>query len=185
MYKEYEKKLIEKFTKSLAFLQRDLNGIRTGRANINLLEPVLVNIYGNRVPISQLATLSTPDARTISIHVWDKSMVKSIVKAIAEANLGLTPISDQQLIRITIPILSEERRKELVQIIYRYGSNYKVTLRNLRREAIDFLKKSKNDNLISKDDLYYFSEEVQKLTDKFSVKIDSYVLDKEKEILLK
>ncbi len=175
--------LAEKMDKALAVLDKELRGLRTGRASTNLLDPVVVEVYGSKMPISQVGTLSTPDAKTITVQVWDKAMVKTVEKAIADANLGLNPSSDGQLIRMALPILSQERRKELVKIAHKYAENTKVALRNIRRDGMDTLKKMKKDNEISKDEHHNFSEEIQKLTDDFVAKIDANTKQKEQEIL--
>lgn len=177
------KELTDKMEKAIAILDKELKGLRTGRASINLLDPVVVEAYGSRMPISQVGTVSTPDAKTITVQVWDKGMVKSVEKAIAEANLGLNPSSDGQLIRMNLPIISEERRKELVKIAAKYGENTKVALRNIRRDGMDHLKKMEKDNQISKDEHHQYSEEIQKLTDDFITKADNLVKSREQEIL--
>jgi ribosome recycling factor len=178
-----KQELSEKMDKALVVLDKDLSGLRTGRASTNLLDPVVVEVYGSRMPISQVGTLSTPDAKTITVQVWDKAMVKTVEKAIADANLGLNPSSDGQLIRMALPILSEERRKELVKIAHKYAENTKVALRNIRRDGMDTLKKMEKDNEISKDEHHNFSEEIQKLTDDFITKVDANTKQKEQEIL--
>lgn len=177
------KELQSKMDNSLKILDHELKGLRTGRASVNLLDPVLVEAYGNKMPLSQVASLSTPDARTITVQVWDKSMVKAVEKAIIDANLGLNPSSDGQLVRITIPLLTEERRKELVKFAYKYGENTKIALRNIRRDGNEDLKKLEKDNSITKDEYHNLSEEIQKLTDEYSNKVDLHVKQKEQEIL--
>ena len=178
-----KQELTVKMDKALAVLDKEFKGLRTGRASINLLDPVVVDVYGSRMPISQISTVSTPDAKTITVQVWDKSMVKSVEKAIVEANLGLNPGSDGQVIRMTLPPLSEERRKELVKVSSKYGENTKISLRNIRRDGMDGLKRMEKNKMISKDELHEFSDEVQKLTDEFIKKIDQVVKVKEAEIL--
>ncbi len=172
-----------KMENSIKVLDNELKGLRTGRASVNLLDPVMVEAYGSRMPISQVATISTPDARVISVQVWDKSMVKAVEKAITEANLGLNPASDGQLIRLPIPLLSEERRKELVKLSHKYGENTKIALRNVRRDGMDILKKMEKDGSITEDEYHSFSEEIQKLTDDFVSKIDNQIKAKEQDIL--
>ena len=135
------------------------------------------------MPISQVATVSTPDAKTITVQVWDKTMVKAVEKAITEANLGLNPSSDGQLVRMSLPPLTEERRKELVKLAHKYGENTKVSLRNIRRDGNEELKKLEKNSEISKDEHHNLSDDIQKLTDEFSNKIDSYIKQKEQEIL--
>jgi ribosome recycling factor len=164
-------------------LDNDLKGLRTGRATANLLDPVHVESYGSRVPLSQVATVSVADARTISVQVWDKGMLKTVEKAIVEASLGVTPIADGNSIRIPIPPLTEERRKELVKIGGKYGENAKISIRNIRRDAMDDLKKLEKDSKISKDEHHSCSDDVQKVTDDYSGKIDSKVKQKEQEIM--
>ncbi len=178
-----ETKIETKMDSSLKILDHELTGLRTGRSSINLLDPIQIEAYGSKMPLSQVASLSTPDARTITVQVWDKSMVKIVEKAIVESNLGLTPLSDGQLIRITIPFLTEERRKELVKFAYKYGENAKIALRNIRRDGNEELKKLEKDNLITKDEHHNLSAEIQKLTDDYSNKIDGQVKQKEQEIL--
>ncbi|MDN3031270.1 MAG: ribosome recycling factor [Candidatus Tisiphia sp.] len=177
------KELQSKMDSSLKILDHELKGLRTGRASVNLLDPVLVEAYGDKMPLSQVASLSTPDAKTITVQVWDKSMIKAVEKAITDANLGLNPSSDGQLVRITIPLLTEERRKELVKFAHKYGENTKIALRNIRRDSNEELKKSEKDNIITKDEHHNFSEEIQKLTDEYSNKVDSHVKQKEQEIM--
>lgn len=183
MDKNIHKGLQTRMDKTMATLDHELKGLRTGRSSVNLLDPVQVEAYGSRMPLSQVASLSTPDARTITVQVWDNSMVKSVEKAIVDANLGLNPSSDGQLIRITIPLLTEDRRKELVKFAHKYGENTKVALRNIRRVGNEELKKLEKDTLISKDEHHNMSEEIQKLTDEYSRKVDQHVKDKEQEIM--
>lgn len=175
--------LNDKMDKALAVLARELSGLRTGRASVNLLDPVVVEVYGSKMPISQVATVSTPDATTLSVQVWDSQMTKTVEKAIADANLGVNPSASGQVIRIAIPPLSEERRKDLVKLAHKYGENCKVALRNIRRDGMDTLKKMEKDNEISEDEHHEQSEEVQKLTDDFTVKVDEVIKRKEQEIL--
>lgn len=168
---------------TLKVLDNELKGLRTGRASINLLDPVVVEAYGSRIPLSQVATVSTPDARTISVQVWDKTMVKAVEKGITEANLGLNPSSEGQLIRLPIPALNEERRKDLVKLAHKYGENTKIAIRNVRRDGMETLKKMEKDNIIAKDEHRSLSEDIQKLTDDFTSKIDVLVKQKEQEVL--
>ncbi|WP_341758656.1 ribosome recycling factor [Candidatus Tisiphia endosymbiont of Ditula angustiorana] len=177
------KELQSKMDSSIRVLDHELKGLRTSRASVNLLDPVLVEAYGDKVPLSQVASLSTPDARTITVQVWDKSIVKFVEKAIVDTNLGLNPSSDGQLIRITIPLLTEERRKELVKFAHKYGENTKIALRNIRRDGNEDLKKLEKDSIITEDEQHNLSEEIQKLTDEYSNKVDLHVKQKEQEIL--
>lgn len=178
-----KKALTEKMEKALSVLDKECSGLRTGRASTHLLDPVVVEMYGSKMPLSQVGTISTPDAKTITVQVWDKEMLKTVEKAIADANLGVNPMSDGQLIRMNLPPISEERRKELVKLAHKYGEGTKVALRNIRRDGMDALKKMEKDNAISKDEHHQHSEEIQKLTDDFSKRVDSFVETKEKEIL--
>jgi ribosome recycling factor len=183
MDKLLQQELTEKMDKTLAVLDKELRGLRTGRASVNLLDPVVIEAYGSKMPISQVGTVSTPDAKTISVQVWDKSMVKTVEKAIADANLGLNPSSDGQLIRMSLPIISQERRKELVKLAHKYGENTKVAMRNIRRDGMDSLKKMEKDHNLSKDDIHDHGEEIQKLTDDFISKVDVIIRSREEEIL--
>lgn len=168
---------------ALKVLDNELKGLRTGRASINLLDPVVVDAYGSKLPLSQVATVSTPDARTINVQVWDKGMIKAVEKGIVDCNLGLNPMADGQIIRIPIPPLNEERRKDLVKLAHKYGENTKIAVRNVRRDGNEELKKLEKDNIIAKDEHHTLAEEIQKLTDDFISKIDSSIKQKEQEIL--
>lgn len=172
-----------KMEKSLEALRKELGRVRTGRASLTLLEGVRVNYYGVPTPLPQVASLSIPESRTISIQPWDSKMVPEIEKAIQKSDLGLTPVSDGKIIRINIPPLSEERRKELVKIIKRMEEECKVAMRNIRREANDQLKTAKKEKNISEDEQFKYQEEVQKIMDKSIAKAEEIVKTKEKEIL--
>ena len=148
-----------------------------------LLDGIMVEAYGSPTPLAQVGTVSVPDARTLSVSVWDRGLAKAVEKAIMESDLGLNPASDGQLIRIPIPPLSEERRKELTKVAGKYSENSKVAVRNIRRDAMDEIKKLKKDNAISEDDEKRFENEVQKLTDEAIKKIDTLLASKEKDIL--
>ncbi|MFI4984204.1 MAG: ribosome recycling factor [Rickettsiales bacterium] len=168
---------------SIHSLKHSLNGLRTGRASVALLDPVRVEAYGSPTPISQVGTVSTPEAQMITVQVWDGGLVQSVIKAINEAGLGLNPMPDGQLIRIPIPQLSEERRKELSKKGHEYGENAKISIRNIRRDGMDAFKKLEKDKKISEDESRDHSEEVQKATDDFIKKVDQVVAEKQKEIL--
>jgi len=183
MDQNLKKELSDKMTKAMDMLDREFSGLRTGRASTHLLDPVVVEVYGSKMPISQVGTVSTPDAKTITVQVWDKAMVKTVEKAIADANLGVNPSSDGQLIRMNLPPLSEERRKDLVKLAHKYGENTKIALRNVRRDGMDKLKLMEKGNNISKDEHHSHSEEVQKITDEFISKVDTNVKSKESEII--
>lgn len=169
--------------KTIDSLRNEFGGLRAGRAHASLLDGIMVDAYGSMTPIAQLGTISVPDARTLSISVWDRSLAKAVDKALRESDLGLNPASDGQLIRIPIPPLSEERRKELVKIASKYAEQNKVAIRNIRRDGLDGVKKLKKDNLISEDEEKRFENEVQKLTDEAIKKIDEMFAQKEKDIL--
>lgn len=175
--------LESKMNKSIASLDHDLSGLRTGRASINLLDRVIVEAYGDRMQISQIGSISVPEPRLINIQVWDKALVKAVEKAIINSNLGLTPSSDGQLVRIPLPNLSEERRNELAKLAHKYGENAKIALRNVRREGIDFAKKFEKDGDISEDEMHDLTDKLQKLTDKYINTIQEKVESKEKDIL--
>ncbi len=169
--------------KTIDSLKSDFGGLRAGRAHASLLDGIMVEAYGSLTPISQVGTVSVPDARTLSVSVWDKSLAKSVEKALRESDLGLNPVSDGNLIRIPIPPLSEERRKELVKVAGKYAEQNKVALRNIRRDALDEVKKLKKDNLISEDEEKRAENEIQKLTDDAVKKVDELQALKEKDIM--
>ncbi len=182
-FNEIKKDTAERMEKTLETLRGDFGGLRAGRAHASLLDNVMIEAYGNLTPIAQVGTISVPDARTLSISVWDKSLAKAVEKALRESDLGLNPVSDGQLIRIPIPPLSEERRKELVKVAGKYAEQTKVAIRNIRRDALDDVKKLKKDNLISEDDEKRYGNEIQKMTDDSIKKIDEMLAQKEKDIL--
>lgn len=163
-------------------LKKEFAGLRTGRASTHLLDPVHVMIYGSRMPLSQCATVSTPDAKTISVQVWDKSAVKAVEKAISEANLGLTPKSDGSLIRLSVPPLSGDRRGELAKLAHKYAEGGRIAVRNVRRDGMDLLKKLEKDSKMTEDDGRKNGTKVQELTDKLIKEIDQLVAAKETEI---
>lgn len=167
--------------RTIQALKKDLNSVSTGRANPNLLDAVRVEAYGNFVPLNQISNVSIPDASTISIQPWDKSMVNPIEKAIVNANLGFTPRVDGMVIRVNVPKLSEERRKELVKLIKKYAEDKKISIRNDRRDALDTVKRQKAS--FSEDDAKKFETKVQTLTDDYVKKIDEMTSEKEKDIL--
>lgn len=164
-------------------LKNDLAGLRTGRASASLLDPVMVDAYGQKMPISQVGTVNVPEARMVSVQVWDKSMVPAVEKAIRESGLGLNPVVDGQNLRIPLPELNEERRKELVKIAHSYGENAKVAIRHVRRDGMEDIKKAEKDGEIGKDDAHTMSEKVQKMTDDMVASVDTVVAQKETEIL--
>jgi ribosome recycling factor len=168
---------------ALSVLKTELNGLRTGRASAHLLDPIHVEAYGQNMALNQLATVSIPQPRMISVQVWDRSMVNAVEKAIMAANLGLTPSSEGQVIHLRIPELNEERRKELVKVAHKYAETAKVAVRHQRRDVIDALKKMEKDHQISQDDHKRMDTEVQKTTDQAILDIDHLLSAKEKEIM--
>ena len=168
---------------ALTALHSDLKGLRTGRASASLLDRVVVEVYGSKMPLNQVATVNVPEARLITVQVWDKSNAATVEKAISSAGLGLNPMADGQLIRVPIPDLSEERRKELVKIAHQYAEKAKIAIRNVRRDGMDSLKKFEKDNHISEDEHRTHSDEIQKLTDDFVKQAEEAVTHKEKDIL--
>ena len=172
----------EKMEKTLHFLETDLSRIRAGKANIHILDGIVVEYYGNPVPLAQVSNISTPDPKTISIQPWDRKMIDPIEKAIMGSNLGITPVNNGELIRINIPMVTEERRKELVKQVKHEGETAKVSVRNARRDANDELKKMHKDGL-PEDEMKMGELEIQKITDHHSAKIEKVIEVKEKEIL--
>ena len=182
-YNSLKSDTLERMEKTVEALRTDFGGLRAGRAHASLLDGILVEAYGSMSPISQLGTVSVPDARTLSISVWDKGLAKNVEKALRESDLGLNPMSDGQLIRIPIPPLSEERRKELVKIAGKYAEQSKIAIRNIRRDAMDEVKKMKKDSLISEDDEKKYNNDIQKWTDDAIKKIDEQLSAKEQDIM--
>jgi ribosome recycling factor len=166
-------------------LKHDLGGLRTGRASISLLEPVHVEVYGANMPLNQIATISVPEPRMLSVQVWDRSNVGPVEKAIRSAGLGLNPISEGQTLRLPIPDLTEERRKELAKLASQYAEKAKIAVRNVRRDGMDGLKADEKKHEISEDERKRLETEVQKLTDETIAEIDATATAKEKEILQK
>jgi len=164
-------------------LKTELSGLRTGRASAHLLDPVMVEAYGAQMPLNQVATVSVPEPRLISVNVWDRSLVHPVEKAIVNSNLGLSPATEGQTIRLRIPELNEERRKELVKVAHKYAETARVAVRHVRRDAMDVIKKLEKEHKISKDDHDRFSGEIQKATDAGISEIDHMLAAKEKEIL--
>jgi ribosome recycling factor len=161
----------------------DLASLRTGRASANVLDPIQVEAYGARQPLNQLATVSVPEARLLSVQVWDRSMVAAVEKAIRESDLGLNPQTDGQVLRIRIPELNEQRRKEMVKVAHKYAEESKIAVRHVRRDGIDLIKKLEKDGHLTKDDVTRESDQVQKATDQHIAEIDQALAAKEKEIL--
>ena len=164
-------------------LRHELNGLRTGRASASLIEPVHVEAYGQSMPITQVATISVPEPRLIAVQVWDKAMVGACERAIRDANLGLSPTTEGQVLRIRIPELNEQRRKELVKVAHKYAEESRVAVRHVRRDGIDILKQLLKDKAISEDDEKRQAGEVQKVTDQAIGEVDQVLAAKEKEIM--
>ena len=164
-------------------LKHDLSGLRTGRANTTLLDPITVEVYGSHMPLNQVATISIPEPRMIAIQVWDKAMVIAVDKAIRAANLGLTPTVEGQILRVRMPELNEQRRKELVKVAHKYAEESRVAIRHIRRDGLDILKKQLKGKVIGEDDEKRHETEVQKATDAAIVEVDQVLATKEKEIM--
>jgi ribosome recycling factor len=180
---ELIEQLKKKMDSSLDILKKDFQALRTGRASTALLDHVTVDAYGSQMPISQLGTISAPEPRMLSIQIWDHSMIKSVEKALMEANLGLNPLVEGQLIRLPLPDLSEERRRELTKVAAKYSEATKISIRNVRRDGMDTLKDMEKKSEITEDEHHRFSEEVQELTDKYIKIIDELYGQKEKDIM--
>jgi ribosome recycling factor len=164
-------------------LHQEFGGLRTGRASISLLEPITVDAYGSEMPMNQVGTIGVPEPRMLTVQVWDKTMVKAVEKAIMESGLGLNPSSDGQLVRIPIPALTEERRTELSKVAGKYAEEARIAVRNVRRHAMDELKREEKDGEISEDAHHEYHQEIQDLTDTFVNKIDDTLSHKEQEIM--
>ncbi|MBW2590086.1 MAG: ribosome recycling factor [Deltaproteobacteria bacterium] len=169
--------------KSIDALKNEFNRVRTGRASLTILDGIRVDYYGTLTPLNQMATLAVPESRLITIQPWDVSVIKEVEKAILKSDLGLTPSNDGKIIRISIPPLTEERRKELVKVINKISEDHKIAVRNIRRDSNELLKGLKKDSDISEDDAFKAQDQVQKITDEYIKLIDDVNKDKEKEIL--
>ncbi|MEZ5695289.1 MAG: ribosome recycling factor [Sphingomonadaceae bacterium] len=181
---KYDKADIERrMAGAVESLKSDLGGLRTGRANVTLLDPVVCEVYGAMMPLNQVATVSAPEPRMLSVQVWDKSNMTAVEKGIAKAGLGLNPMIDGQNIRLPIPDLTEERRKELAKLAGQYAEKAKIAIRNVRRDGMEMLKDDEKKKEISEDDRKRLEDEVQKLTDKYVAETDDAAAAKEKEIL--
>ena len=173
----------ENMESALTALQREFKRVRTGRATTSLLDGIRVDAYQSMMPLSQVATLSAPESRLLMIQPWDVTLLSQIEKAIMKSDLGLTPMSDGKVIRISIPVLTEERRKELVKLVRKMAEDCRVSVRNARRDANEMLKDLKKEGELSEDDAFRAQEEVQKLTDDHIKKVDEMVKEKEKEVM--
>ena len=168
---------------ALSFFEKEVSSIRTSRASATMLDNIQVDSYGIKTPVNQLGNISIPDSNLITIQVWDANLIKPIEKALIESNFGLNPQTDGQLIRLPIPKLSEERRNELAKVVSQYGENSKITIRNIRREIMDSIKKEEKDKKISQDEMKKKYSDVQKITDEYISKIDLITSKKQTEIL--
>jgi len=169
--------------KVIEALKKELKRVRTGRASLSLLDGIKVDYYGTLTPLNQIATLAAPESRLITIQPWDTTVIKEIEKAVLKSDLGLTPSNDGKIIRIAIPPLTEQRRKELVKVVHKISEEYKVSVRNLRRDANELIKDIKKDGKISEDDAFKSQEKIQKITDEHISLVDACYKEKEKEIL--
>ena len=183
MIAELKKVTEQKMVKSLEALKNDLAKVRTGRAHTGILDHVMVDYYGTPTPINQVANVTLIDARTIGVQPWEKPMVAKVEKAIRDAELGLNPATQGDLVRVPMPVLTEERRKEMIKVVKGEGENAKVAIRNLRRDANNGLKEAVKAKEISEDDERRAQDDIQKLTDKFVADVDKLLVDKEKELL--
>jgi ribosome recycling factor len=168
---------------AIQVLKTELGGLRTGRASSGMLDPVQVEVYGTHMPLNQVATISVPEPRLLSVQVWDKSNVHAVEKAIINSNLGLSPATEGQVLRLRIPELNEDRRKEMVKVAHKYAEAARVAIRHVRRDALDLLKKLEKEGKVSEDDHTRMSGEVQKATDQIITEVDQTLAAKEKEIM--
>ena len=177
------KELKRRMDGAVSAFKSDIASLRTGRASANILDPVTLEAYGSRVPLNQVANITVPEPRMLSVSVWDKSMVGAVERGIRESNLGLNPIIDGQNLRIPLPELNEERRRSLVKVSHDYAEKAKVAIRHVRRDAMDQIKKHAHDSGVTEDDVKQSEKDLQKYTDDYSAKIDGHVSTKEKEIM--
>lgn len=183
MITDYMTQMDARMNGAIEALKRDFNSLRTGRASTALLDHVMVEAYGSSMPLSQVGTISVPESRMLSVQVWDKTMIKNVEKALLESGLGLNPVVDGQLIRLPLPSLNEERRRELTKIAAKYVEAAKIAVRNIRRDAIDYIKAREKAKDISEDDERRYLDTIQKATDSFINKIDELGGQKEKDIM--
>jgi ribosome recycling factor len=183
MMQEFKKKANEKMNNAVEAFKKDLATFRTGRASLSILDNIRVDYYGSHVPLNQVATLGIPEPRTITIQPWEQKMVGEIQRAIMKSDLGLTPINDGKTIKINIPPLTEERRKQLVKVVRKRAEEARVAVRNIRRDIIEEIKKAEKDKKLSEDDSRKIQDEIQKITNSFIEKIDKILEQKEKEIM--
>ena len=183
MIKETYEETQDRMTKSIAALRGEIKRIRTGRASASLLDGIRADYYGTPTPLNQMASVSVPESRLIMIQPWDVTAIKEIEKAILKSDLGLTPSSDGKIVRISVPPLSEERRKQLAKTLHKICEEYKVALRNIRRDSNELIKGFKKEGDIAEDDAFKAQDEIQKITDEFIKQVDEIYKEKEKEIL--
>ena len=183
MQKEVKKKLTDKMEKALDALKKDLGSIRTGRASLSIFDGIMVDYFGTPTPLSHVATLSVPESRLITIQPWDPKVISDIERAIQKSDLGINPGNDGKIIRIAIPTLTEERRKEIVKQVHKRGEDAKISLRNIRRDGNDEMKKLEKEAHLSEDDTKRALEEIQNTTDSFIKKVDETVVHKEEEVM--
>jgi ribosome recycling factor len=179
---EYKKRATEKMDGQIEHLRHEFTGLRTGRATVALLDPIKVDYYGTPTPLKQVATLATPESRLITVQPFDRALMKDIEKAILASDLGLTPTNDGKIIRLPIPQLTEERRKDLVKVAKRLAEEVRVHIRNIRRDILDEIKKHQKDSTLTEDDAKKAHDEIQKLTDAYILKVDEVLKKKEAEI---
>jgi len=177
------KEIKKRMDGAVEVLRRELQGLRAGRASVSLLEPVVVEAYGAEMPLNQVATISAPQPRMLTVQVWDRNLVKAVEKAIRNAGLGLNPMTDGNVVRVPLPELSEERRRELVRVAHRYAEQARVAVRNVRRDAIETLRRQLKEGEVSEDEFHRLQERVQKLTDEHVATINRLLEQKEKDIL--
>ncbi len=183
MEQELKRKTTERMAGAIEVLKREFASIRTGRASLALLDGIVVNYYGTSTPLQQLASLSIPESRQIAIQPWDQKIISDIEKAIMKSDLGITPVNDGKTIRIHIPPLTEERRKQLVKVVKKKAEEAKIAIRNVRRDTIEELKKLEKEKHLSEDDVKRSQDEIQKITDSYIAKVDEVLAHKEKEIM--
>lgn len=183
MISDLKKNTESRMSKSFDSLTESLQSIRAGRANTSLLDRIYVDYYGQQSPLNQVASLSAPEARLLAIQPWDATLIPEIEKAIQKSDLGITPSNDGKIIRLVIPQLTEERRKDLTKLVGKYAEEAKVSIRNIRRDAMEDIKKAEKAKEISEDDRKTYEEDIQKLTDKYIKDVDGVAADKEKELM--
>lgn len=182
-FSELSNELREKMEAAIEHTKKEFAGLRAGRASPQLLEPVTVDAYGSTVPLLQVGNINVPEPRTLSVQVWDKGLVKAVEKAIRDSGLGLNPMADGQTVRVPVPQLNEERRKEMGRIAAKYAEEGRISIRNIRRHGMDVLKKMEKDKLITEDETTRYEKDIQKMTDEYISKIDTLLSHKEKDIL--